>query len=63
MSRNGFPGASSRARAPLEALAGGILLAVGFNPYRPHHRSRADYLFVAAAALACLALLVWAVLG
>jgi hypothetical protein len=47
----------------LGRTAGGILLCVGFNPYRPHHRSRADYLFVAAAAVACLALLAWAVLG
>jgi hypothetical protein len=33
---------------------------VGFNPYRQHRRSAADYVLVAAALAACLALVLWA---
>ena len=33
---------------------------MGFNPFRPHRRSSADYVFVAAGLLVTLALLLWA---
>jgi hypothetical protein len=36
---------------------------VGFNPFRQHRRSSADYVFVAAALLVVAALLLWALLG
>jgi hypothetical protein len=36
---------------------------VGFNPYRPHRRSAADVVLVAAALVVCLALVAWALLG
>jgi hypothetical protein len=36
---------------------------VGFNPFRQHRRSPADYLMVAAALVVCAALVVWAFLG
>jgi hypothetical protein len=36
---------------------------MGFNPFRPHRTSRADYLMVAAAVVLALALLVWAAVG
>jgi hypothetical protein len=36
---------------------------MGLNPYRKMHRSPADYLMVAAAVLACVALVLWAFLG
>jgi hypothetical protein len=36
---------------------------MGFNPHRKRVARTADYLFVAAAALACVGLLVWALLG
>ena len=36
---------------------------VGFNPYRKYVAKRADYVFVAAAALVCLGLVAWAFLG
>jgi hypothetical protein len=35
---------------------------VGFNPFRPQRRQRADYVIVAAAALVILALVLWAAL-
>lgn len=33
---------------------------MGFNPHRQHKRSNLDYVFVAAAALICIALVLWA---
>jgi hypothetical protein len=36
---------------------------MGLNPYRQRRRSPADYLMVAAAVVACLLLVLWAVLG
>ncbi|MEZ5273916.1 MAG: hypothetical protein R2694_16725 [Ilumatobacteraceae bacterium] len=36
---------------------------MGLNPHRPQRRRPSDLLFVGAAAAACLALLVWALLG
>jgi hypothetical protein len=36
---------------------------VGFNPYRPHRRSRTDLLLVAVALVVCALLVVWAALG
>jgi hypothetical protein len=33
------------------------------NPFRPHRRSAADYVMVAAAFVVCVALVVWAVRG
>jgi len=36
---------------------------MGLNPYRKHHRSPVDYVMVAGAVLACLALVLWAFLG
>jgi len=36
---------------------------MGLNPHRPQRRRTSDYVFVAAAAVACLALTVWALLG
>jgi len=36
---------------------------MGFNPHRQHQRSPADYVMVAAAVLACVALVAWAFLG
>mgnify|MGYP007097495522 FL=1 len=36
---------------------------MGFNPYRKFQAKRADYLFVIAAAIASLALVVWAFFG
>jgi hypothetical protein len=35
---------------------------VGFNPFRPHHRQRADYVIVLATAAVILALVLWAAL-
>ena len=37
--------------------------AVGFNPFRQHRRSFADYVLVAVAILVCIALVVWAAGG
>jgi energy-coupling factor transporter transmembrane protein EcfT len=37
--------------------------AMGFNPYRKFRARRADYVFVAAAAIATVALVVWAFSG
>src|SRR5205823_5055974 len=37
-----------------------IIRGVGFNPFRQQQRRSTDYVFVAAAALVVLALLVWA---
>jgi hypothetical protein len=34
---------------------------MGFNPFRPHRTSKADYVFVAAGLLLTVALLLWAV--
>jgi hypothetical protein len=36
---------------------------MGLNPYRQRRRSPADYVMVAAAVVACLLLVLWAVLG
>jgi hypothetical protein len=36
---------------------------MGLNPFRAHRRSPLDYLFVAAAVVACALLLTWAVAG
>ena len=36
---------------------------VGFNPYRKFIPKRADYVFVAAAILAVIALLAWTIFG
>ena len=36
---------------------------MGFNPYRKFRARRADYVFVAAAIVAAIALVVWAFLG
>jgi len=36
---------------------------MGFNPYRKFVARPADYVFVAAAAVAIVALLLWALLG
>jgi hypothetical protein len=35
---------------------------VGFNPFRPQRRQRADYVMVVAAAVVILALVLWAAL-
>jgi hypothetical protein len=36
---------------------------VGYNPYRKYRAKPSDYVFVAAAVLVSLALLVWAFAG
>jgi hypothetical protein len=36
---------------------------MGFNPYRKFVAQRADYVFVVAAAIAVIGLLLWAFLG
>ena len=36
---------------------------MGFNPHRQYRRTTADYVMVAAAVVACLALLAWAAFG
>jgi hypothetical protein len=36
---------------------------VGMNPFRPHRRSPADYVMVAAAIAVCVALVLWALFG
>jgi hypothetical protein len=36
---------------------------VGFDPNRPHRSRPTDYLFVGAAAVVVVVLLVWALLG
>jgi hypothetical protein len=36
---------------------------MGLNPFRQQRRTPADYLMVAGAVLACLALVLWAFLG
>ncbi len=36
---------------------------MGMNPFRQHRRSPVDYVMVAAALLACVALVAWALLG
>jgi len=33
---------------------------MGFNPFRPQHRSNADYAYVGLGVLLCLALVLWA---
>jgi hypothetical protein len=33
---------------------------VGFNPFRPHRRSPADFVFLGAALLVALLLVLWA---
>lgn len=36
---------------------------MGLNPFRPQHNSMGDYLMVAAAVIACIVLIAWAVSG
>jgi hypothetical protein len=36
---------------------------MGMNPFRPHRRSPADYLMVAAALVVVVALVLWAIYG
>jgi hypothetical protein len=36
---------------------------MGFNPHRKQVRRRSDYVFVAAAVLAVVAVVLWALLG
>jgi len=36
---------------------------MGFNPHRPHRRTNADYVLVAAAIAVCAALVLWALVG
>lgn len=36
---------------------------MGLNPFRQQRRSSADYLMVAGAVLACVVLVLWALLG
>jgi len=36
---------------------------MGFNPERTHRRSRWDYVFVGAAILVCIVMVLWAALG
>lgn len=60
--RAGPPAVGSAAR--LQNDRPGVHTArVGLDPYRAARRSPTDYLFVAAAVLACLALVAWAMLG
>jgi hypothetical protein len=40
-----------------------IMNGMGFNPYRKFVARKADYVFVAAAIAAALALVAWALLG
>jgi len=37
-----------------------VLTRVGFNPFRPHRTSPADYAIVAAAVVVTLLLVLWA---
>ena len=36
---------------------------MGMNPFRPHQRSMADYVMVAAALIVCVLLVLWAFFG
>ena len=36
---------------------------MGFNPHRQYRRNTADYLMVAGAVIACVALVAWALFG
>jgi hypothetical protein len=36
---------------------------MGFDPHRPHRRTPADYVMVAAALAVCVALVLWAAFG
>ncbi len=36
---------------------------MGFNPQRKHVARKSDYLFVGAAALLCIGLVLWTLLG
>jgi hypothetical protein len=40
-----------------------ILVDMGLNPFRQHHRTPGDYLLVVVALLVTFALVLWAVLG
>lgn len=40
-----------------------ILVFVGFNPHRKMHKRPSDYLMVAGALAATLAIIAWALLG
>ena len=44
----------------MSAMAGTIIRAVGFNPFRQQRRRRSDYVFLATALLVTAALLAWA---
>jgi hypothetical protein len=50
-------------RRDLLPTGGTILRAVGYNPYRRFRARRADYVLVAVALMAALALVIWAVIG
>jgi hypothetical protein len=57
-------GCDKQARGLAGHVRGAAILAtVGFNPFRPQHRSIADYLMVAGAVVVCAALVLWALLG
>ena len=45
------------------SIAGTILAAMGLNPFGTRTHGWADYLMVAGAVVACLALVAWALLG
>jgi len=36
---------------------------MGFNPFRQHRRSYADYVLVGLAVVVCVALVLWALFG
>jgi hypothetical protein len=44
-------------------MARTILTAVGFNPYRKFRARPADYVLVAAAIVAVVVLVLWAIAG
>jgi len=39
------------------------MAGMGFNPFRTHRRSAADYVLVAAALAVCVVLVLWALFG
>ncbi|MCU0270188.1 MAG: hypothetical protein MUF83_16285 [Acidimicrobiales bacterium] len=56
--RDGRPAAEVR-----RTRRGGILSAMGMNPFRPQKRSPADYVMVVAALVICALLVGWALFG
>ena len=54
---------SASERRDSTAMAGTILMAVGFNPYRRFRAKPADYVLVAVAVLVAAGLVIWAFLG